>query len=152
MAGRHTKLTPELIERACKVLRLGNYVKTTCGYLDISEEAWYTWIKDAEAAKQKEKNGIELTDFEKIKIEFSIAVKKAQDEAIVRNLQLIQTAAASNWQAAAWTLERRYPDMFSLAQRITITDKPEQLTVEDVKKRLMAKKGEQEDGSMNGSE
>ena len=135
-AGRKCKLTPELLNEACQVLRIGNYVKTTCGYLGVSEATWYSWINDGEAALKKEELGIELTDNETKKLEFLKSIKKAQDEAVVRNLQLIQTAAKSNWQAAAWTLERRYPAMFSLAQRITVTDKKEQLTQDDIKLKL----------------
>jgi hypothetical protein len=41
------------------------------------------------------------------------AIKKAEAEAIRRNLERIDKAAeAGTWQAAAWWLDRRYPEDF----------------------------------------
>lgn len=138
--GRKSYLTDELIQEACRVLRLGNYVKTTCGYLGITEATWYNWINDGENAKIRFENGEEISDEDCKKIELVKSVKKAQDEAIVRNIELIQTAAQSNWQAAAWTLERRYPDMFSLAQRIAVADTFERLDPKEIRQQLETRK------------
>jgi hypothetical protein len=43
---------------------------------------------------------------------FSTALKKAEGEAIARNVRIVKTAAETTWTAAAWWLERRYPGDF----------------------------------------
>jgi hypothetical protein len=44
-------------------------------------------------------------------VAFLAAVKKAEADAVVRNVALVQKAAQNGtWQAAAWWLERRHPD------------------------------------------
>ena len=45
--------------------------------------------------------------------EFLNQVRIAEAEAALRHLDLIEKAAKkANWQAAAWLLERRHPDLF----------------------------------------
>jgi hypothetical protein len=44
--------------------------------------------------------------------EFCNQVRTAESEAAQRFLGLIETAAERNWQAAAWMLERRHPELF----------------------------------------
>ena len=41
------------------------------------------------------------------------AVGQAQAEAVAGMLESVRHAAARNWQAAAWFLERRFPEDFS---------------------------------------
>lgn len=58
--------------------------------------------------------------------EFSEAVKKAASEAEVRNVLTIRDASAKTWQAAAWWLERRYPEKWGKQPRID--DEPQEET------------------------
>jgi hypothetical protein len=44
--------------------------------------------------------------------EFCHQVRTAEAKAAQRFLSLIEAASERNWQAAAWMLERRYPDLF----------------------------------------
>lgn len=44
--------------------------------------------------------------------EFREQVEKAEGQFVARNVALIQKAAIETWTAAAWLLERRYPDEF----------------------------------------
>jgi hypothetical protein len=67
---------------------------------------------------------------------FAQRVELAEAVAIERNLALIQKAAAKNWKAAAWLLERRHPEMFArpevqlaLAQQITKANETSNLGV-----------------------
>jgi hypothetical protein len=47
-------------------------------------------------------------------LSFLSALKKAEADAVARNVAIIQTAAkGGKWTAAAWWLERRYPEEFS---------------------------------------
>lgn len=43
-------------------------------------------------------------------LDFREAIKKAEAVAEAKRIQMITEASETNWQAAAWYLERRYPD------------------------------------------
>jgi len=94
------KLTEELIEKAYKLIAAGNYQKQVAQYLGIGERTWYRWLQKGETAKSKRS----------IYRQFWQAVKKAEAEAAIRNVAIVQKAAQETWQAAAWWLERRYPE------------------------------------------
>jgi len=95
--ARKSKLNKELIEKAYELVAAGNYHKDVYPILGVDESTWYRWLSDGEKAKSG------------IKREFYETIKKAEKEAIARNVALIQRAAQEgNWQAAAWWLERKY--------------------------------------------
>lgn len=95
--ARKSKLTKELIKEAYKLVSAGNYIKDIPPVLGIDDSTWFRWLSEGEKAKSG------------LKREFYETVKKAEKDAIVRNVALIQRAAQEgNWQAAAWWLERKY--------------------------------------------
>lgn len=95
--ARKPKLNKELIEKAYELVAAGNYDKDVYPILGIDKSTWYRWLSEGETAKSG------------LKKEFYDTVKKAEKEAIARNVALIQRAAQEgNWQAAAWWLERKY--------------------------------------------
>jgi transposase len=97
MAGRKTKLTPEVQAKIVQALGVGVTHAHACQFAGISHEAFYNWLEKGEAGK---------SPF----VEFREAVKNAEGQAVVGWMALIDSAARSgNWQAAAWKLERRYP-------------------------------------------
>jgi len=143
MAGRG-KLTPKIIEEAAKLISIGSYARTAMHALNINPSTWYEWIKIGDRAAHKLTKNEELTPDERMKYNFTTALKKAEGMFIAQNLNLIQQAAPKNWQAAAWLLERRHPDMFSLTQRIQVTPVPQPLTVEEIQQYLKEGKAEEE--------
>jgi len=107
--GRKTKLTPELIEQASKLVAAGNYLKHVAQYLGIPERTFYRWLAEGEKAKKG------------LAWQFYQAIKKAEAEAVARNIALIQKAATEgNWQAAAWWLERKYPEEWGRKDRMNM--------------------------------
>lgn len=52
--------------------------------------------------------------------EFRAAVQKAEAEAEERLLGIIEDAAPNTWQAAAWMLERKYPERWGVKARIEV--------------------------------
>lgn len=98
--ARRSKYTPELVRQICQILAEGNPRRTACVLAGVSEETFYTWLR--------------------AKPEFSEAIKKAEEEAIRRNVSIIQSAAREHWQAAAWWLERKAPDEFGQRSRQTV--------------------------------
>lgn len=98
--GRKTKRTPEVEQRICDALRSGNTRRAACAYAGIDEKTFANWLA-------------RFSDF-------SDAVKKAEGDCEVRNVAIIQKAAQTTWQAAAWWLERRQPEHWRQRQQIDV--------------------------------
>lgn len=111
MAGRRTKLTPEVQERIVSALRAGNYMDTAAQYAGIGESTLHRWI-----ATGREEDAPEIYK------EFREAVERARAEAEVRNVHLIQQAAqGGTWQAAAWFLERSHPGKWGRREKVEMS-------------------------------
>jgi hypothetical protein len=110
MAGRQTKLTPELQDRILAALRAGNYQETAAVYGGISRDTFYYWLERGR------------DEPESIYSDFSDAVEKAKADAEVRDVALIDKAAHDgSWQAAAWKLERKFPNKWGRVNRTEIS-------------------------------
>jgi len=87
-AGRPTKYSPEVVKRITDALRGGNTRRAACAAGGIDQTTFGTWLKENS--------------------DFSHEVEKAEGEAELRNLAVIQDATKTTWQAAAWWLERKH--------------------------------------------
>lgn len=107
------KLTPELIEEAAQLIRAGNYNETVCRYLGIDPSTFYRWLREGE----QEESGL--------KNQFYHAIKRAEAHAEIRNVQIIQRAAAEAendprlWTAAMAFLERKHPDRWGRREKVS---------------------------------
>lgn len=110
--ARPTKLTPELQDEIIKVIRSGNYIETACAYVGINKSTFYDWLKRGAREKDRlAKNPrAKVRKSEKPFVDFSNAIEKALAHAEIRDVAIIGKAAEENWQAAAWRLERKFPD------------------------------------------
>lgn len=88
--GRKSKYEPERVEKLLEAIRLGATYKHACDYAGIHIDTFYEW---------QDKHP-----------EFPERVKAAEGAGVISNLQVIKTASAENWTAAAWLLERRHPE------------------------------------------
>lgn len=99
--GRPTKYTLENVNAILDAIRVGTPLTHACRYGKVSFETFNEWRKQYS--------------------EFSEQVKEAESEAVKGWLDHIETAAKSgSWQAAAWKLERRYPQDFGRRDRLPI--------------------------------
>lgn len=105
--GRRTKLTPELIENAAKLIAGGNYASTVFQMLGIGESTWYEWLQRGREGARKS-----------IYTEFAEAIKKAESAAELRAVSGIMAAGRRNWTAYAWYLERKFPDRWGLKTKV----------------------------------
>lgn len=81
------KYSKERAENIIQSIRDGNYNITAALSNGITEETFYTWMKE--------------------KSDFSESVKEAQAEAESKMVEKVVSAADDTWQAAAWYLERK---------------------------------------------
>jgi hypothetical protein len=107
--ARPTKFTPELQKKICDAIRAGAYIETAAAYAGIDKTTLYDWLRRS----ARDKSGIYTG--------FSHAVEKALAEAEMRDLIIIGKAAEENWQAAAWRLERKFPDRWGRKDRVSAT-------------------------------
>lgn len=96
------KFFPKIIKAICAHIEMGVTQRDAAALEDVAEDTFYTWMK---------------------KPEFSEPIKKARLLCKARNVKLISKAAITRWQAAAWSLERTYPEDYALRARLEHTGK-----------------------------
>lgn len=107
--GRPSKLTDETQARLVQAIRLGATYEHACNYAGLGYSTFRRWMVDGEKAQRG-----------KFK-EFWDAIKKAEGDATVGWLAKIEKAAnEGQWVAAAWKLERRYPQEYGKRQAIVV--------------------------------
>lgn len=108
MSGRRPKLTPELTEQLCALIRDGHYLAHAAEAVGVHRSTVHRWLQRGAEAKSGPYRA------------FYDAFKKAEAELQQRCLERIQQAADNGtWQAAAWLLERRFPRYWSRGRTAT---------------------------------
>ncbi len=108
--GRPTKFNDERAAKILEALRLGVPQTTAVSYAGVHDATYYRWLQEATKPDAPQ----ELRDFRD-------AVKAARAEAEVRSVAVIQNASRKTWQAAAWFLERGFPQHWARSDRHEIT-------------------------------
>lgn len=110
-AGRPVKLNDEVQRKIVDAISGGNYMDTASAYAGISKDTFYRWLRRGEREKQRvAKNPrAKIKKEEKMYVELSDEVEKALAKSEMRDVYIIGKAAESQWQAAAWRLERKFP-------------------------------------------
>ena len=116
---RKTSLTPEIAEAIIEILKRGNYLTTAADYVGVTPQTVYNWLKRGDELKEQPDE--DLTETERMFVSFFAGVKKANAFAEVKALDTIRNASATNWQAAAWMLERKHSERWGRVQRTEIT-------------------------------
>ena len=112
MAGRTLRKSPERIETLCKHLAAGATRRAACAASDISPKTLERWQKDDV---------------------LGAAIKKADGLAEALATSYVVAAMPTNWQAAAWWLERRRAADYGRKQENVITVKKiEDMTLEEM--------------------
>jgi hypothetical protein len=100
-------ISEEICNKIIKAIELGSYVETAAAFAGISKQTFYNWLKKG----ARSKTGLEATLVD--------AVQKAMASSELRDLSRIEKAAESGiWQAAAWRLERKFPNRWGRKERI----------------------------------
>ena len=133
MAGNKSKLTHEFIKDATKLAEGGLRNVDICKALGIHESTLYAWLKD-------EKNPMAR--------ELSEELEKARAKRKAFMIQTITKAAREGtWQAAAWYLERVYPQEFGRCQRLPKRDEKTLDAVRELMKSITVASEKADDGA-----
>ena len=96
--GAKEKLTKDGIETALKLCRAGLPDCQIAAALDVRPETFSMWRNHPKTENQSK---------------LSKALKKADAEREAALVMRIMRASDDTWQAAAWLLERRYPERYA---------------------------------------
>lgn len=116
MVPMRCKCTKRVVEQAVELKRSGLADIDICRALGMSQSAFYRWIQigsDTTGAYDGDKNI-------RLKRALVEGLKKAESEYKQILLETIRAAAmekTGNWTAAAWLLERKYPNEFGKSER-----------------------------------
>lgn len=94
--GRKTKLTKATTQKFVEAIKMGCTYSLACQYAGITPATFYTWMQQGKINQSKNKQ------------EFFNAIKKAEADGAMTNLQLIHKAGFDDWRASAWIMERRH--------------------------------------------
>ncbi len=96
------KLTAQGIEDAIRLTRMGLNDQDIAAYIGVAPQTYSTWHNHPKTKMQQE---------------LSEALKKAEVERKGALLSRVLKATDESWQAAAWILERRYPQEYAKPDR-----------------------------------
>lgn len=149
--GRPIKLTPDLQKQITDVIRAGNYIETAAAFAGLHKSTLYDWMKRG----AKERQRVAGTNKRMLKkelpfVEFSDAIEKALAESEVRDVMRVGEASKTDWKAAAWRLERKFPQKWGRKfQQVDANDEERALKLELLM--LQAEKARLELGQLSGS-
>jgi transposase len=99
-----TKLTKATSDRIKAALERGAYLETAAAHAGIARSTFYDWLK---------RGRTEAGDYTADSYgEFVLMVDQALAQSELADLKTIEKAADEIWQAAAWRLERRWPEKY----------------------------------------
>lgn len=87
---RKPKYSPEVVDKITQALAVGAPVRVAARYGGVDPSTYYDWVKRYPA--------------------FASAVEAAENNAAMKWIDVLATAATQDWRAALAMLERRYPD------------------------------------------
>lgn len=106
MAGRPSKLTPEVKARLVQAIEAGNYYEAACGYAGITYTTFRNWMIKGENAKSGKYR------------EFFEAITRAETVAEVRMVAQWQQHMPEDYRAIRDFLERRFPDRWGRKDKL----------------------------------
>ena len=116
----YPKLTKEDIPVAVEMKRAGVLDKDIAAYIGVRPDTFSKWVNHPKTENQRQ---------------LSQALKKEESSYKANLLKLIyNNAVERDWKAAAWLLERKYPDEFARTERVRADARVEQVPqiVDDV--------------------
>jgi len=123
------KINKNKIEQIVAAVRAGNFIETAAAFAGISKQTLYNWLKEGARERDRRENGEKADHTKDLYVQFSFQIEQALAEAEMRDVEIITKAAEQQWQAAAWRLERKYPDRWG---RKVAVDAKQEITLPQV--------------------
>ena len=101
-----------LIAKFCSHLRISGSIKSAISATGIARATYYSWV-----SKVREGGGSELER------KFVAAVELAEGEVKLITERMLRQHFDTNWRAAAWCLERMYPQEYGLRRLPVLSDR-----------------------------
>ena len=108
--ARPTKLTPEVQDLIVDGINAGLTFRLTCARVGVNPSTFYRWLDTGETAKIGRYR------------EFYEAVERAKADSALRLVSQITLQALTDWRAAAFMLERRFPEDYGKRTELTGKD------------------------------
>jgi hypothetical protein len=99
--GRPTKLTTDMHKRIVDLIKRGNYLETTALMVGVDRGTIRLWLNRGKAARSGPYRN------------FYRAVQEAVAYPEIQDVETIRRASQTDWKAAAWRLEHRYPQRWA---------------------------------------
>lgn len=108
-----SKLTPELIERACDLREASVSIPAICEALEISETTYHAWNRRGQIELDRiallpEESPPEPLPTEALYAELRRGLTRAKGRDKRSLLEIVQDAAPDDWRAASWLLSARH--------------------------------------------
>lgn len=109
LTGRPPEISRELIDYIARLVRIGNYIDVACAAAGISRQTYYNWAKRGHREKKRVAADARrsIRQDEALYVNFVDTIEKAVAESEARDVLTVHKASQTNWQAAAWKLERK---------------------------------------------
>lgn len=143
--GRPLKLTPEVQKTIVDAVRSGNYMETAASLAGIDRETLLSWLKQGARAKSGRFKEFSNT------VKRAVAEAEARDLAVIdkaadgwdkrtgrihRKLnaetkamevveEMVESTREFQWTAAAWRLERKFPNKWGRREYVELSTDPE---------------------------
>ena len=108
--ARPTKLTPDVQDLIVDGINAGLTFRLTCARVGVHPATFYRWLDTGETANVGRYR------------EFYEAVERAKADSALRLVSQITLQAPADWRAAAFMLERRFPDDYGKRTEVTGKD------------------------------
>ena len=148
---RHIILSAEIIAKVYKEMCDGANPRSACINAGLAPVTYHRYKKRYEEIKDIEDVSILDENDQKIIILFQ-KIEEGFLKAVNRNEAIIQLAGKESWQASAWFLERRMPELYAMKKEVKQeTTETKKITTTDELKQLLGDCKELED-ILNGTE
>ena len=135
--GRPPLLTPTIRDLICEHIAEGNYPEVAAAAAGVTSDTFYRWLRRGSRARRTLEAAIDKNPRAQVPLLdrpyylFAVALEQARAMGEGFCVRVISKAAAAGiWTAAAWRLERMYPERWGKAKRLLLE------TTEDASWRL----------------
>lgn len=118
--GKPSLLTEELADQVVTMLRSGTLPRVACEAVGIDIRTLQRWLERGRSGRERDKAYREFTE----------RVGRARAEAEARAVAQIARAASEDWRAAAWLLERQWPERWGKVPLAELVPEPASLSDE----------------------